>query len=227
MTRTGCGSHGSARPAARIAGGQHAGPEIGSHSVTGRWPEPSTQVSAGYLQPGSGCHRCSHRGCFVCISCAVDALPEHCLCRRSGSDPLVAAVFRTNRLLRERCPATCQRRRRPGQVRRRQGRLQITAVRHDWRPSASGLDRHAERSILHWGGQGLARDERVGVACGQAASTSRDSAGVLIARSALPILRWESTFPGRLASYGHDGPCIPGWHGAAARSLSSCGEGSC
>ena len=46
---------------------------------------------------------------------------------QAGASPLVAAVFRTNRLLRERCAATCQRRGRPGQARRRQGRLQITA----------------------------------------------------------------------------------------------------
>jgi hypothetical protein len=63
----------------------------------------------------------------VCISCVVDALPGQCLRRRSGASPLVAAVFRTKRLQRERCSATCQRRRRPGQARRRQGRLQITA----------------------------------------------------------------------------------------------------
>src|SRR5262249_31735082 len=42
-------------------------------------------------------------------------------------NPLVAAVFRTNRRLRERYSATCLRRRRPGQARRRQGGLQITA----------------------------------------------------------------------------------------------------
>jgi len=40
MTRTGCGSHGSTPAAARIAGRQHAGREIGSHSVTGAGPGP-------------------------------------------------------------------------------------------------------------------------------------------------------------------------------------------
>ncbi len=40
MTRTGGGSYRSASPAARIAGRQHAGPEIGSHSVTGAGPGP-------------------------------------------------------------------------------------------------------------------------------------------------------------------------------------------
>ena len=40
MTRIGCGSHGSTPAAARIVGRQHAGPEIGSHSVTGAGPSP-------------------------------------------------------------------------------------------------------------------------------------------------------------------------------------------
>ena len=39
--------------------------------------------------------------------------------------------------------------------------------------------------------------------------------------------RRDSTFPGCLASYGYDGPRIPGWHGAAARSFPSCGAGRC
>ena len=80
-----------------------------------------------YLQPEFGCLRCKGRRCFVCISCVVDALPGQYLRRMPGTNPFVAAVFRTKRLRRERCSATCQRRRRPGQARRRQGRLQITA----------------------------------------------------------------------------------------------------
>jgi hypothetical protein len=44
------------------------------------------------------------------------------------ASPLVAAIFRTKWLQRERCSVTCQRRRRPGQARHRQGRLQITAA---------------------------------------------------------------------------------------------------
>src|SRR5271170_6371032 len=63
--------------------------------------------------------------CAFC--CVVETLPEHCLRRRARANVLVAAVFRTKRLLRERCSATCLRRRRPGQARRRRGRLQITA----------------------------------------------------------------------------------------------------
>jgi len=78
-----------------------------------------------YLESESGCLRCKRRGCFVGISWVVDALPGQCLRRTPGTNPLVAAVFRTKRLRRERCSATCQRRRRPGQARRRQGRLQI------------------------------------------------------------------------------------------------------
>jgi len=80
-----------------------------------------------YLQPGFGRLRCNRRGCFVCISCVLDALSEQCLRRNPRTYLLVAAIFRTNRLLHKRCAVTCLRRRRPGQVRRRQGRLQITA----------------------------------------------------------------------------------------------------
>ncbi len=84
----------------------------------------------------------------MCISCAVDALPGQCLRRTPGTNPLVAAVFRTKRLWLERCSATCQRRRRPGQARRGQGRLQITAVLRGrshlgarWLGSADQVDR--------------------------------------------------------------------------------------
>jgi hypothetical protein len=66
-------------------------------------------------------------GVLCAFSCVLDALPEQCLRRRPGIDLLVAVVFRNKRLLRERCAATCLRRRRPGRARRRQGRLQITA----------------------------------------------------------------------------------------------------
>jgi hypothetical protein len=58
-------------------------------------------------------------GVLCAFSCVVDALPEQCLRRRLGANPLFAAVFRTKRLLRECCSATCQRRRRPGQARHR------------------------------------------------------------------------------------------------------------
>ena len=71
--------------------------------------------------------RCSRRRCFVWFSRVLDALPEQCLRRIPRASPLVAAIFRTKWLLSERCSDTCQRRRRPGQARRRQGRLQITA----------------------------------------------------------------------------------------------------
>jgi hypothetical protein len=67
-------------------------------------------------------------GVLCAFSCVVDALSEQCLRRRPAANLLVAAAFRTNWLQRERCAATCQRRRRPGQARRRQGRLQITAA---------------------------------------------------------------------------------------------------
>src|ERR1035438_6377972 len=67
-------------------------------------------------------------GVLYAFCCVVDTLPEQCLCRRPRVNPLVAAVFRTKRLLRERCSATCPRRRLPGQVRHTQGGLQITAM---------------------------------------------------------------------------------------------------
>ena len=57
-------------------------------------------------------------GVLYVFSCVVDALPVRCLRRKPGANLLVAAVFRTKRLLREHCLATCPRRRRPGQARR-------------------------------------------------------------------------------------------------------------
>jgi hypothetical protein len=77
------------------------------------------------------------------LSRVADALPAQCLCRRPDADLPVAAAFRTKQLLRERCTVTCQRRRRPGQVRRRQGRLQITAWR---RPGVPGMAIPAARN---------------------------------------------------------------------------------
>src|SRR5262249_33690497 len=38
-------------------------------------------------------------GVLWAFCCVVEALSEHCLCRRSRTSPLVAAVFRTNWLL--------------------------------------------------------------------------------------------------------------------------------
>ena len=54
MTRTGCGSHRSTPHAARIAGRQHAGPEIGSHSVTGAGPAQCASIRLlGWVAAGS------------------------------------------------------------------------------------------------------------------------------------------------------------------------------
>ena len=78
--------------------------------------------------PNLGVFAVSAAGVLCAFSCVADALPGQCLRRRPSTNPLVAAVFRTKRPLREHCSATCQRRRRPGQARHRQGRLQITAV---------------------------------------------------------------------------------------------------
>ena len=68
-------------------------------------------------------------GDLCAFPCVVDALPGECSRRRSGTNPLVDAAFRTKRLLREPYSATYQRRRCPGQARHRyrQGGLQITA----------------------------------------------------------------------------------------------------
>ena len=95
-------------------------------------------------------------GVLCAFSCVVDALPEQCLRRRPGADLLVAAVFRTNWLQRERCSATCLRRRRPAQARRRQGRLQITAAMAVVRSSLRRLPAIADPGDLlrtlgrHW-----------------------------------------------------------------------------
>jgi hypothetical protein len=74
----------------------------------------AARLTAGYLESESGCLRCKRRGCFVCTSCVMDALPGQCLRRTPDTNPLVAAIFRIKRLLREHYSATCQRRRRPG-----------------------------------------------------------------------------------------------------------------
>jgi hypothetical protein len=102
--------------------------EAASHRTRCAWNSGCSSFR--YLESESGCLRCKRGGCFVCISCVVEALPGQCLRRTPGTNPLFAAVFRTERLRGERCSATCQRRRRPGQARRRQGRLQIMFDRH-------------------------------------------------------------------------------------------------
>jgi hypothetical protein len=82
-----------------------------------------------YLQPVFGCLRCSRRRGIVCF------------CRG------------TKRLLRERCSATCLRRRRSGQVRRGHGGLEITAVRRGRRT----LSVHRRRRAKNWEGRGAPR----------------------------------------------------------------------
>ncbi|MGH3181319.1 MAG: hypothetical protein ACRDOE_05360, partial [Streptosporangiaceae bacterium] len=86
------------------------------------------KIYLNYLKRWLGCLRRSRRRHLWAFCCVVDTLPERCLRRRLCANPLVAAAFRTKRLLRKRCSATCQRRRRPGRARHRRGRLQITAV---------------------------------------------------------------------------------------------------
>jgi hypothetical protein len=84
-----------------------------------RYGGPGRPGIGRYLESEPGCLPCSRRGCFVRCSCLVDALPEELLRRRPRANPFVAAVFRIKWLLRERCSATCQRRRPPGQARHR------------------------------------------------------------------------------------------------------------
>src|SRR6266536_1988417 len=92
--------------------------------------------------------RCNRRAGVLCaFPYVVDALPEQCLRRRPGTILLVAAVFRTKWLLPERCSATCLRRRPPGQMRRRQGRLQITAVRSGFAGVVGPCGCHADRAL--------------------------------------------------------------------------------
>jgi hypothetical protein len=70
--------------------------------------------------PNLGVFAVSAAGVLCAFSWAVDALPGQCLRRRARASPPFVAAFRTRRLLRERRSATCQRRRCPGQARRRQ-----------------------------------------------------------------------------------------------------------
>jgi len=105
-----------------------AGPQQrmhGSRSVISLCEECARRPAV-IWSPNLGVFAVSAAGVLCAFSCVVDALPGQCLSRRSGASPLVAAVFRTKRLRHERYSATCQRRRRPGQARHRQGRLQIT-----------------------------------------------------------------------------------------------------
>ena len=93
----------------------------------------------GYLKPELGVLAVVAAGVLCAFCCVVDTLSEQCLRRRPGANSLVAAVFRTRWLLRERCSATCPRRRRPGQVRHTQGGLQITTAMlpgQSWMPSS-------------------------------------------------------------------------------------------
>src|SRR5712691_13342795 len=83
--------------------------------------------------PSLGVLAVAAAGVLCAFCCVVDSLPEQCLRRRACANPLVAAVFRTKQLQRERYSATCPRRRRPGQARHTQGGLQITAVMRGFR----------------------------------------------------------------------------------------------
>src|ERR1035438_5814029 len=104
-------------------------------------------------------------GVLCAFCCVVNTLPEQCLRRRPRANPLVAAVFRTKRLLRERCSATCPRRRRPGQVRHTQGGLQITADLRDDPAVHRGRPCRTRTAVLS--------DERCAATLGTSAVISR------------------------------------------------------
>ena len=98
------------------------------------WPRTDARLPAVISSPDLGVFAVTAAGVLCAFSPVVDALSRQCLRRKARANPLFVAAFRTRWLLRERCAATCHRRRRPGQVRRRQVGLQITAVRRgDWR----------------------------------------------------------------------------------------------
>jgi hypothetical protein len=99
-----------------------------ARNVLWEWKLAHLANDAVISSPHLGVSAVTAAGVLCAFSCVVDALSEQCLRRRPAANLLVAAAFRTNWLQRERCAATCQRRRRPGQARRRQGRLQITAA---------------------------------------------------------------------------------------------------
>ena len=92
-------------------------PARGRRFVTDRYGPTATNgaISAVIWSPNLGVLAVAAAGVLCAFSCVVDALPGQCLRRRSGANPLVAAVFRTKWLLREHCSATCQRRRCAGQ----------------------------------------------------------------------------------------------------------------
>ena len=117
----------------------------------GRWrrgPTCGARVAAVISSPDLGVFAVTAARALCAFPYVVDALPEQCLRRRPGTFPFVAAVFRTKWLLPERCSATCLRRRRPGQMQRRQGRLQITAVLYWNNPFGTVRWTRAERHFL-------------------------------------------------------------------------------
>ncbi len=138
------------RPPRDVCGGQEADGEHdlirrppwhrSSHTVLDPGPAGARRAAV-ISSPGLGVFAVAAAGVLCAFCCVVGTLPEQCLRRRPRANPLVTAVFRTRRLLHERHSATCPRRRRPGQVRRTHGGLQITAGLRGcgaWRVSRHG-----------------------------------------------------------------------------------------
>jgi hypothetical protein len=105
-------------------------------------------VAAVISSPDLGVLAVAAAGVLCAFCSAGNALSEHCLRRRSRSSRLVVDDFRTKWRRRERCSATCLRRRRPGQVRNRQRGLQITADMHDDLGRRGGCSGRTERVDL-------------------------------------------------------------------------------
>jgi hypothetical protein len=125
LPEDGIGAQGSRQQSHRTVTGSKT---VTERSYRSRWRVGAKGARSAVIStPDLGVLAVPAAGVLCAFCCVVDTLPEQCLRRRPRANPLVAAVFRTKRLLRERCSATCPRRRRPGQVRHTQGGLQITA----------------------------------------------------------------------------------------------------
>jgi hypothetical protein len=127
-------------------------PTTSPNAVTdgGGGPTCGSQVAAVISSPDLGVFAVAAAGVLCAFCCLADALPEHCLRRRPRANLLVAAVFRTKRLLPEPCSVTCQRRRRPGQARRRRGGLQITAAMRGYRSPPGPPESSQNGTFWRW-----------------------------------------------------------------------------
>src|SRR5450755_3985695 len=96
----------------------------------GEQPESShaRTRSRRYLESKSGCLRCKRRGYFACIFLRGGRVTWTASPPQAWHESPCRCAFRGLWSRAERSAMTCKRRRRPGQARHGQGRLQITAV---------------------------------------------------------------------------------------------------